>query len=135
MCRCGQFLFGGLAYGLLEILWRGYTHFSMLILGGCCFLYIMRLSCQQSHLAVLSAKSCLFITAMEFLAGYLVNMKLHWNVWDYSNMPINILGQICLPYTAIWFCLSMALIPICRQVKKHYYARKNGRLLLKTKAS
>lgn len=29
-----------------------------------------------------------------------------WNVWDYNNMPLNLLGQICLPFTVLWFFLS-----------------------------
>lgn len=33
-----------------------------------------------------------------------------WNVWDYSNMPFNLLGQICLPFTVIWFFLSAVAV-------------------------
>ena len=33
------FSFGALGYGLIEILWRGHTHPSMLTAGGICFVY------------------------------------------------------------------------------------------------
>ena len=32
------FLIGGLVYAWIEILWRGYTHWSMFVLGGICFI-------------------------------------------------------------------------------------------------
>lgn len=34
------FLFGGISYCLIEISWRGYTHWTMGIVGGLCFLGI-----------------------------------------------------------------------------------------------
>ena len=39
----GIFLIGGLGYGLLEILWRGRTHWSMLLTGGVCFIALYKL--------------------------------------------------------------------------------------------
>ena len=32
------FLIGGALYYLIEVLWRGYSHWSMFILGGVCFM-------------------------------------------------------------------------------------------------
>ena len=28
------------------------------------------------------------------------------DIWDYSRIPFNLYGQICLPYAAVWFVLS-----------------------------
>ena len=50
------------------------------------------------------------ITVLEFMAGIIVNIILGWDVWDYSNVPLNILGQICLPFCIIWFFLSLPAI-------------------------
>lgn len=33
-----------------------------------------------------------------------------WNVWDYSDQPFNLLGQICLSYTLLWIPLSAVAI-------------------------
>ena len=33
------FSIGAMGYGLIEILWRGYTHWSMLTAGGICFMF------------------------------------------------------------------------------------------------
>ena len=35
---------GGLLYGLIEILWRGWTHWSMVLCGGLCFLMMYLIS-------------------------------------------------------------------------------------------
>ena len=39
-----MFLFGGFGYGLIEILWRGRTHWSMVLCGGLCFLVMYLIS-------------------------------------------------------------------------------------------
>lgn len=46
------------------------------------------------------------ITVTEFISGLILNVWLGMNMWDYSNMPGNILGQICPQFTLLWFFLS-----------------------------
>lgn len=46
------------------------------------------------------------ITMIEFISGLILNVWLGLNMWDYSNMPGNILGQICPQFTLLWFFLS-----------------------------
>lgn len=103
------FFIGGYAYCLVEILYRGYTHISMLVAGGLSFLVIDILnSAFEFKISIVSKMliSALVITFIEFIAGVIVNIWLDLNVWDYSNQPYNFLGQICLLYTNIWFLLS-----------------------------
>ena len=50
------------------------------------------------------------ITGVEFLSGCVLNLWLRWAVWDYSRLPGNLLGQICLPFTLLWFPVSGAAI-------------------------
>jgi uncharacterized membrane protein len=61
-------------------------------------------------------KQCLIgaavITGLEFLTGLIVNKMCGWAVWDYSGLPLNIMGQICLPYSLLWFVLSGVAIII-----------------------
>ena len=80
------FSFGGIVYVLIEMLWRGYSHWSMFILGGICFVL----------LGLINKK-------------YTWDLLLNLNVWDYYDLPFNIMGQICLPYMFLWFLLS----PVC----------------------
>ena len=44
----------------------------------------------------------IFVTAMEFLTGLIVNKWLCWEVWDYSDLPFQLFGQICLPFAIIF---------------------------------
>lgn len=102
------YLLGALGYGALELLWRGYTHWSMLVLGGICFLLIYLLN-TRLRMAVLKkwVLSAAVITTLEYLCGCLVNLYLGWDVWDYSTMRGNLLGQICPQFIFLWFCLSI----------------------------
>ena len=101
------FLLGACAYGTMEILFRGYTHWTMLITGGACVLTMYYMWDWILNLPVVlgALAGALIITFYEFFVGVLVNLKLGWQVWDYSALPGNILGQICPAFTAIWFCV------------------------------
>lgn len=102
---------GGLIYIALELLWRGYSHWTMFILGGLCFVglglinEILPWDMPLWQQVILGA--CL-ITAFEFLTGCVVNLWLGWGVWDYSNMSGNILGQICPQFFLAWIPVSLA---------------------------
>lgn len=107
------FLTGGFAYGTIEIIGRGYSHISMFIAGGICFILIGLLNEKYSwNMALLSQMviSAIIITTIEFVTGLIVNVWLKLNVWDYSSKPYNIMGQICLLYTNFWFLLSLLAI-------------------------
>ncbi|MHB8128602.1 MAG: putative ABC transporter permease [Mobilitalea sp.] len=107
------FLTGGFAYGGIEIISRGYSHISMLVGGGICFILIGLLDEIFSwDMSIISqmAISAIIITTVEFVIGIVVNIWLKLNVWDYSAKPYNILGQVCLLYTNIWFFLSLFAI-------------------------
>lgn len=54
------------------------------------------------------AISAVAITIVELLAGLLINFN--YTIWDYRNIPLNIMGQICFPYTILWFFLSLPTI-------------------------
>lgn len=101
------FLLGAGAYGTMEVLFRGYTHWTMLITGGACVLTMYYMQDWILNLPVVlgALAGALIITFYEFFVGVLVNLKLGWQVWDYSALPGNILGQICPAFTAIWFCV------------------------------
>lgn len=102
-------LIGGFLYCLVEILYRGYTHISMFFLGGICFLCIGGI--RRTFCDAVSAQKMLLcagvITLFEFLCGILVNRMLGLSVWDYSAMPMNVLGQICITYSAAWCLLAV----------------------------
>lgn len=99
---------GGLIYIGIEILYRGYSHWSMGILGGVCFILIGKLDEWQNHPPMFRQmiQGSLIVTALEFVTGCIVNLWLKWDIWDYSNLPFNLLGQISLYFTLAWFFLT-----------------------------
>ena len=51
----------------------------------------------------------LIIISYEYLTGVIVNIYLKLHVWDYSKVPFNYRGQICIPFLIIWFFVT----PLC----------------------
>lgn len=101
---------GGIAYYCIEVIWRGYSHISMFILGGLCFILIGLVSKHERNILKQLAISCLIITVLELIFGLVLNVKLGLGVWDYSNFRFNYKGQICLAFSIIWFLLSWPAI-------------------------
>ena len=60
------------------------------------------------------------ITGVEFLSGCIVNMWMKLNVWDYSSLPGNILGQVCLLYSFLWGLLSIPIVYVSSKIQKKY---------------
>ncbi len=115
------FSIGGIAYGAVEILWRKRTHWSMLITGGVCFLALFKIFTKRDKMPIL-CKCCLgscIITAAEFLCGCIVNIKMKLNVWDYSRLKFNVLGQICPLYSMLWGLLCLPVNTICKKIKEN----------------
>lgn len=103
------FFVGGSAYGLMEIMFRGFTHWTMLLADGICSIILYRISIGTNWpLWQKWILGGIAITTVEFLFGVAFNIVLGWNVWDYSDRPFNLMGQICLPFTLIWIGLSAA---------------------------
>lgn len=106
-----MFLLGGRLYTWFEVLSRGRTHWSMFLLGGICFVVMGMLNeyAIPWHWCLLrqAIVSACIITVFEFLTGCIVNIWLGWDVWDYSDLPCNLFGQICIQFSALWILLSM----------------------------
>lgn len=104
-----MFFTGGFLYCGMEILYRGYSHISMLLAGGICFLMIGVIENILGETASIIGQMLvcgLMITAVELVIGMIVNRQLHLNVWDYSREQYNFKGQICLLNCNLWFLLS-----------------------------
>ena len=91
------FIIGGIGYGLIELWWRGYTHWSMILAGGVCFslFSIIAEKFKKLPLIIKGVMAAVAVTAVELVFGVIFNMILKMHVWDYSGMAGNILGQIC----------------------------------------
>lgn len=119
---------GMAGYSALEILWRGYTHWTMALTGGACLTLLFRLDAKTPHWPLLArcAAGCGIITGMEFLVGCAVNIGLGWHVWDYSQMPLQLLGQVCLVFSALWFLLCIPLMAAASLLRRSMVRRSAG---------
>lgn len=115
------FSIGACGYGLIEILWRGHTHWSMLIAGGLSFSGLSAIAQKMKHatLFVKAVAGGFLITALEYIFGIIFNVFLNKKVWDYSNMPFNLHGQICALYSFFWIILSLLFIPLAGVLSSH----------------
>ena len=107
------FIIGGLLYILVELAYRGHSHWTMFVLGGLCFVLIGGINNYISWDMPVYEQMMIgsvIITVLEFICGCIVNLWFGWDVWDYSNMPYNVLGQICLPFSILWFFISLVAI-------------------------
>lgn len=109
------FAVGSVGYALVELLWRGRTHWTMMLTGGTCLALIYLT--ERRYSGAPRWKRCLVgtevITILELAVGFLVNVLLGWAVWDYSRLPFNLFGQICPLYSALWFLLCLPVTRFC----------------------
>ncbi len=116
------FSIGAITYSFIEILWRGYTHWTMGLLGGICMLFIYAINIfVKANILVKAAYSAFVITALEFLTGIMVNIVFKLNVWDYSRLKFNIMGQVSLLYSFLWFLLCIPCLILCTILKHRVF--------------
>ncbi|WP_288709413.1 putative ABC transporter permease [uncultured Clostridium sp.] len=106
------FIIFSISYFTLEILYRGYSHWTMIFLGGIVSVLIGLINEITPNMRMWKQMflGTILITVLEFILGYILNIKLGLGIWDYSNIPFNIMGQICLPFSFLWFVLSYFII-------------------------
>ncbi len=115
MKRCLKLVFlfvaGGLLYNILELFYRGWTHWTMFVLGGLCFVCLGAINevipWEMPLWQQMVIGACI-ITGLEFLTGCMVNLWLGWDVWDYAGFPGNVLGQICPQFFGLWLLVALA---------------------------
>ncbi len=121
------FMTGGALYFLFETLWRGYSHWTMFVLGGLCFVLVGGLNeflpweMPLLHQMLLGG---LIITVGELLTGIVVNLWLGWNVWNYTLLPGNLWGQICPQYSLLWVLLSGPIIILDDILRWRWYRER-----------
>lgn len=113
------FALGAVIYGLIEVVARGYTHWTMALTGGAVMVLLSMINRSRDiNFAVRCLLGATVITSLEFGVGMIVNVALGWGVWDYSDKLFNICGQICPQFTLGWFFLSIPAFALCRLVER-----------------
>ena len=109
--KLGLFLSCGFIYCMIEILFRGWSHWSMFVLTG--FLGVFCVDSINNTLSfdcdyiVQILISTILCTIGEGISGIILNVWLQLNVWDYSKMAF---GTFFFGQCNILFCFAWALI-------------------------
>lgn len=112
-------VFGGTLYFFIEVAWKTLSgkpegiSWTMLLLAMFLCIPLERFGCELPWAMGLLEQACICtiaITTAEFAAGCVLNLWLGLGIWDYSTMPFNLFGQICLPFMLLWLFLSMFAI-------------------------
>ena len=112
---------GGGGYYIAEVLFRGYSHWTMAVCGGVCLLSIYHINRKMSDRGLLlrALAGAGIITAVELACGSIVNLALDLSVWDYSHTPLNLWGQICLPFSLLWFVVCIPVCALCTKISEN----------------
>ena len=117
--RMGEYLFlfwfGGSVYIEIELLYRGFTHWSMFLLAGFIFVTVGLLNeiffeWNEMFWGQVFV-STLWATVLEYICGLMLRLC-GLQVWDYSDMPLNINGLICVPFMLVWAVLMAVAIVV-----------------------
>lgn len=135
------FTVGGSIYYIIEFIYKtfishGNCHWSMFLLGGISFLLIGMMNENvewEESIIIQGLKGALLITSLELMFGIILNIKLGLDIWDYSNIPLNFMGQICLPFSIAWFFLSLAAIVLDDYLRWKWFGEEKPHYHLKTK--
>lgn len=92
----------------------------MVVAGGVCFVLFSLIAEKfTSRSLVFKAALCsLGVTAVELVFGIVFNIVLKMQVWDYSDLPLNLFGQICPQYTLMWAGLALIFLPLAQLLNK-----------------
>lgn len=107
------FYFYACTYVTIEVFFRTRSHWTMWLLGGLCGLLIGALNNKTSWnypLLLQGIQGSAIVTVLEFIFGCILNIWLKMDIWDYSDMPLNLGGQICLPFSLAWIPLSIVCV-------------------------
>ena len=109
--KLGLFLSCGFIYCMIEILFRGWSHWSMFVLAGFLGVFcidsinnVLSFDCDYIVQIIISTILC---TIGEGISGIILNVWLQLNVWDYSKMTF---GTFFFGQCNVLFCFAWMLI-------------------------
>ena len=103
------FLSGGIIYSFIEVAWI-------------CFMLIHFINAivYDRNIFMRAVVGGSVITAVEFVVGVVVNLILHLDVWDYSDMAGNIAGQVCPLFMVLWFFLAIPAFILSDLIRRFF---------------
>ena len=139
LCKAAiLFAVGAAVYWLVEFGWRSLVntlpvHWTMPVLGGALFLLLGGINEYlpwEMSLARQALIGTAVITVAEFAAGCILNLGVGLAIWDYSHLPLNLLGQICLGFCVAWVPLSVVGIVLDDWVRYWWFGQERPHYVL-----
>ena len=122
------FTVGFCLYITMEVLFRGY---SFPLMGVCAGLVVVLLDKINDHISwdidilVQCTLGMLMVTIMELIIGTIFqSTNLLPVMWDYSNLPLNFNGIICIPFMVLWMVLSFIAILVADSINYYVFDEK-----------
>lgn len=119
------FLVGMCVYITIEVFFRGYSYPLCGFMGAIDFILIDKINNKISWHMDLLLQGIIgsgIITFSELIIGLLDKYCLHLNMWDYSSLPFNFMGVICLQFSLVWIFVSIIAIFLADGI--NYYVFK-----------
>ena len=112
---------GGTVYYFLEVIWKLLCEeperisWTMLVVAVILCVPVERCGAElpwSCPLWLQGLACAALVTAVELVAGLILNVWLCLGVWDYFHLPGNLWGQICPQFAAVWWGLCLMFIPV-----------------------
>lgn len=116
------FITGFCIYITIEVCYRGYSYIIMGLCGGIILLMIDCINEKISWDMDLLLQGCigsLIATSFELVIGEICLLFNYTKMWDYSNIPLNFDGVICVPFSLVWIVISIVGILLADAI--NYY--------------
>ena len=116
------FLVGYCVYIAIEVTFRNYSFPLMGIVGAISFILIDRINevmPWDTDLIIQSLIGSLIVTMFELIVGEGLKFFNQPPMWDYSSLPLNFDGVICLTFSLVWILLSAIAILLADAI--NYY--------------
>ena len=122
------FVVGYCLYTTIEVLFRGYSYPASGLMGGLSIVIIDKINDETTwdvDLSIQAFAGALVITVIELIVGKIAKYTTLLPVmWDYTDLPMNVDGIICLPFFLAWVGLSVVAIFLADAI--NYYVLEDG---------
>lgn len=119
------FVVGFMTYITIEVLFRGYSFALMGACGGLAIVILDKINNKLSwntDILIQALIGSLLVTFFELVIGELaLHTSLVPVMWDYSDVPLNFDGVICLPFSLAWAGLSLVAVFIADAITYYVF--------------
>lgn len=135
------FTVGFCLYITIEVLFRGFSYPLMGVVGGITLVLLDKINNKiswETDLTIQALIGAVIVTLFELVIGLIALYTSLPQMWDYTNLPLNFMGVICLPFSIAWCFLSVVGIFVADAINYYVfedlpipYYKMFGRIVIK----